>query len=344
MVYTECKSNMPMKKISVLLLLFATTLLAARSHQEIYIEKYAKIAVSEMYRSGVPASITLAQGLLESGNGRSELALKSNNHFGIKCHNGWKGGRVYHDDDAKGECFRKYDHPEQSFRDHSDFLRYRDRYKFLFDYRITDYKAWAYGLKKAGYATDPAYPKKLIKLIEDYRLHEYDRKPSSFGKPEKQSKTRHKQKAPAPSKVQENVLPTPPSQIEKVERFAGRKKEEFSFALSREMFSQNGVPFVYSIEGETYKSIAESNGLFFKELLAFNDLKHDAPLLPGTVVYLQKKKTQAVKGLDKHVIEKGETLRSIAQRYAVRVRNLCKLNGIEDEDMIREGDIIRLRK
>ena len=150
--------------------------------QEKYIERYAAIAVSEMYRSGVPASITLAQGLLESGYGMSELALKSNNHFGIKCHNNWKGDKVFYDDDAKGECFRKYDRPEDSFYDHSDFLRYRDRYKFLFDYKITDYKSWAYGLKKAGYATDPAYPKKLIRLIEEYRLHEYDRKPSSLSK------------------------------------------------------------------------------------------------------------------------------------------------------------------
>ena len=137
-----------------------------KSPQEKYIEQFATLAVEEMYRSGVPASITLAQGLLESRYGLSELAVKGNNHFGIKCHNNWDGKRMYYDDDRKGECFRKYPSPEQSFRDHSDFLRYRDRYKFLFDYRITDYKSWANGLKKAGYATDPAYPKKLINLIE----------------------------------------------------------------------------------------------------------------------------------------------------------------------------------
>ena len=147
-----------------------------KSPQEKYIERFASLAVEEMYRSGVPASITLAQGLLESRYGLSDLAAKGNNHFGIKCHNNWQGGRMYHDDDAKGECFRKYDSPEQSYRDHSDFLRYRDRYKFLFDYDVTDYKAWAHGLKKAGYATDPAYPSKLIRLIEEYKLHEYDLK------------------------------------------------------------------------------------------------------------------------------------------------------------------------
>ena len=126
--------------------------------QQSYIEKYSSLAVEEMYRTGVPASITLAQGLLESGNGQSRLAVKGNNHFGIKCHNTWTGAKVYHDDDRKGECFRKYDSPEESFRDHSDFLRYRDRYKFLFDLELTDYRSWAYGLKTAGYATDPKYP------------------------------------------------------------------------------------------------------------------------------------------------------------------------------------------
>lgn len=330
------------KTILVLILSVFAGWLYGQSHQEIYIEKYAAIAVEEMYRSGVPASITLAQGLLESGYGRSELALKSNNHFGIKCHNGWQGGKVYHDDDAKGECFRKYDDPRDSYRDHSDFLRYRDRYRFLFDYEVTDYKAWAYGLKTAGYATDPAYPRKLIRLIEDYQLHVYDRKPSSFGQPEKESGS--KVRSRSEDAQEEKVIPLSPNRIEQVRPFTGKKREEFRFALSREMYSQNGVPFVYSVEGETYRSIAQANNLFFKELLKFNDLKKDAPLMPGTVVYLQKKKKQAVKGLEMHVIEEGETLRGIAQRYAVRVKSLCKLNGLEKEDMIREGDIIRLRK
>ena len=141
---------------------------------ETYIEKWAPVAVEEMYRSGVPASITLAQGILESRYGLSELASKGNNHFGIKCHKDWKGRTMAYDDDAKGECFRVYDSAQESFRDHSDFLRYRDRYKFLFEFDTKDYKSWAYGLKKAGYATDPNYPAKLIKYIEDYGLSRYD--------------------------------------------------------------------------------------------------------------------------------------------------------------------------
>ena len=301
----------------------------AQSAQEKYISTYAEIAVQEMYRSGIPASITLAQGMLESGNGRSELAVKSNNHFGIKCHNNWNGGRVYHDDDAKGECFRKYDHVHQSYRDHSDFLRYRDRYKFLFDLKPTDYKGWAYGLKKAGYATDPSYPTKLIRLIEEYRLYQYDTKTASFGAAGKAVVAR----------------PAPPSVIEQAVPVADQvRKKYFQFETTRQMFSKNGVPFIYSAEGETYKSIADANGLFVKELLKFNDLTEDEILRPGTVVYLQSKKNAAVKGLEKHVVESGETLRDIAQRYAVKMGKLYKLNGWSKEYEPKEGDCIKLRK
>ena len=301
----------------------------AQSAQEKYISTYAEIAVQEMYRSGIPASITLAQGMLESGNGRSELAVKSNNHFGIKCHNNWNGGRVYHDDDAKGECFRKYDHVHQSYRDHSDFLRYRDRYKFLFDLKPTDYKGWAYGLKKAGYATDPSYPTKLIRLIEEYRLYQYDTKTASFGAAGKAVAVR----------------PAPPSVIEQAVPVADQvRKKYFQFETTRQMFSKNGVPFIYSAEGETYKSIADANGLFVKELLKFNDLTEDEILRPGTVVYLQPKKNAAVKGLEKHVVESGETLRDIAQRYAVKMGKLYKLNGWSKEYELKEGDCIKLRK
>lgn len=324
-------------RILILMLALAPAFLSAKSHQEAYIERYAAVAVAEMYRSGVPASITLAQGLLESGYGRSELALKSNNHFGIKCHNGWKGGKVYHDDDAKGECFRKYDTPEESYRDHSDFLRYRDRYKFLFDYKTTDYKSWAHGLKKAGYATDPAYPKKLIGLIEEYRLHIYDTKPNTFGQV-------GSGKGETKSKKTESSIPLSPAQIEQAQTVRVKARQQFQFALSREMYSQNGVPFIYSVEGETYGSIAEANHLFLREILKFNDVSEDAELPSGTIVYLQRKKKQSAKGLDKHVMEKGETLREIAQRYAVRLDAVCRLNSLGKDDVIREGDIIRLRK
>ena len=144
------------------------------SDTEDYIQTFAEIAQYEMRAFGIPASITLAQGILESGSGRGELTLKTNNHFGIKCHTGWEGEFDFHDDDAKGECFRKYNHPMYSFRDHSIFLSTRSRYAFLFNYRRDDYKKWAHGLRQAGYATDKKYPQKLIALIERYNLHQYD--------------------------------------------------------------------------------------------------------------------------------------------------------------------------
>ncbi len=146
-----------------------------------YIDTFSEIAQLEMKAYGIPASITLAQGLLESGFGKGELAMKTNNHFGIKCHKGWQGDYDYHDDDEKGECFRKYNHPMFSFRDHSIFLTTRSRYAFLFDYRNTDYKKWAYGLRKAGYATDKRYPQKLIYLIEKHQLYTYDTEISKAG-------------------------------------------------------------------------------------------------------------------------------------------------------------------
>ena len=258
----------------------------------------------------------------------SQLASKSNNHFGIKCHNGWQGGRVYHDDDAKGECFRKYNNPKESYRDHSDFLRYRDRYKFLFDYDITDYKSWAYGLKKAGYATDPGYAGKLISIIEQYGLSQYDKPASGSSKEEEVPR----------------IIPTPPSQIDQVKQIKKSSKEVFRFSLTRPVYSVNGVAFIYANAGESYESIAKSYGLFYGELLKFNDLNGKPHLEEGAVVFLQTKKKFAAKGLERHVVENGETLRTIAQKYGVRVNSLRKLNGLTKTSVIKENDILKLRK
>ena len=351
---------------SIVVCLSASVSLAAKEEktpQTIYIEQFATLAVEEMYRSGVPASITLAQGLLESGYGLSELAVKGNNHFGIKCHNNWTGKKMYYDDDRKGECFRVYPSPEQSYRDHSDFLRYRDRYKFLFDYKVTDYKSWAHGLNKAGYATDPAYPKKLINLIETYELYEYDRKPASFAKSDRKAKRNHEKPArkvkeekvkvekpadpvaePEQESEREQELPKSPNEIEQVEALTNEQRQDFQFSISREVYTRNGVPFVKTVEGETLAMIAASNHLFVREILKFNDLLSDAPLAPGTEVYLKPKKKQAVKGLDKHVVEGGDSMRGIAQRYGVRLKSLLKMNGMTEADVIRDGDIIKLRK
>ena len=334
--------------ISILLVLLcsATAFSDIRSTQEAYIHKYSRTAVVEMYRSGIPASITLAQGLLESGAGKSRLATEGNNHFGIKCHN-WTGKKMYYDDDRKNECFRKYSSADESFRDHSDFLRYKDRYKFLFDLDPTDYRGWAYGLKKAGYATDPSYPQKLIKIIADYRLYECETKTSDYSddgatvsaKPSKGDK-----KGKKPGRKIPATRPESPSKIETPQPLNEGQREVFHFNLSREMYSLNGVPFVYSVEGETYASIAKDYNLFLREILKYNDLTATRELFPGTVVYLQSKKSMAAKGLDKHVWEKGDDLWALSQRYAVKLSKLKKMNGVKSDSDLVEGDLINLRK
>ena len=311
-----------MKRILIaLFVLLGLGLVAADdTPQERYVKKYANMAVQEMLRSGVPASITLAQGMLESGNGMSRLATEGNNHFGIKCHKGWEGKSMRHDDDAPGECFRVYDSVAESYRDHSDFLRYRDRYKFLFDLERADYKGWAYGLKQAGYATDPGYPAKLIKYIEDYNLARYD----------------------LLEKVEEAEVPLSPHRIEAP--VTAMANEEFNFPLTRELYSKNGVPFIYALEGETYKSIAKYYHLFPKEILRFNDLKKDQTLLPGTLVYLAYKKTHTQPGLDKYIVEEnGEDFHAICQRFAVKEKSILKLNGWKKAPVLSEGDEVKLR-
>lgn len=361
-----------MKHLCLLSLCFAVALsAAAQTAQQNYIDKYAEAAVAEMYRSGVPASITLAQGLLESGAGLSEMAREGNNHFGIKCHNDWKGKTMYYDDDAKHECFRKYSSVAESYEDHSNFLRYKDRYKFLFDYETTDYKSWCYGLKTAGYATDPSYASKLIKIIEDYRLYEYDSMPVEEirkgsgkvvlypGKKEADKTVKEEkkpasktEKKPASGKMTkvtfakgEEKIPESPLQMEQAEAYKPARGT-FSFDISRAVYAKNKVPFVYAMEGESYASIAEEYNLFLKEILRFNDLTSVSDLLPGTVVYLQKKKSSTEKGLNMHIVENnGETLRLIAQRYGVTVKSLMKNNGFTSPDTpLYESDRILLRK
>lgn len=282
-----------------------------------------------MMRTGVPASITLAQGILESGSGLSTLAVNGKNHFGIKCHKGWTGDTMYMDDDRRGECFRVYNSVEESFRDHSDFLRYRDRYKFLFELERTDYKGWAVGLKKAGYATDPKYATKLIKYIEDYNLSRFD----------------------ILTTQEEAVVPESPLQIEQPvaapevrNGVSVPASEQFHFQLSRLLYSLNDVPFVYSMEGETYASIAKQYHLFKWEILRYNDLKKEQPLLPGSVVYLEAKKKKAPKGLDMYIVsEDGESFHDICQRFAVKEKAILKLNGWIPPVELEEGDEIKLR-
>ena len=332
-----------MKKVLIALALVLGVAAAAQrdgqTPQERYIARYATIAVNEMYRTGVPASITLAQGIIESASGLSTLAVDGNNHFGIKCHNSWSGRTMRADDDRKNECFRAYDSAEESFRDHSDFLRYRDRYKFLFDFQTTDYKSWAYGLKQAGYATDPSYATKLIQCVEDYNLARYDRMTVD------EAIAEGGQEAEKPvEKEAEAAIPDSPLKIEAGEIFTGAAGEEYRFSLSRTLYSRNGVPFVYAVEGETYATLAKKYHLLQREILKFNDVSAGTELHAGDIVYLEIKKKQTVRGLDKYIVGvEGESFHTICQRFAVRENAIRKLNNLPASYEPREGDEILLR-
>ncbi|MCF0178268.1 MAG: glucosaminidase domain-containing protein [Bacteroidales bacterium] len=292
----------------------------AQIKPEEYIEQYAPTAVSEMLSSGIPASITMAQACLESSFGTSYLSTEGNNHFGIKCHN-WSGASIYKNDDGIRDCFRKYDSPISSFRDHSDFLRYGDRYASLFDLAADDYKGWAYGLSKAGYATDPKYAVRLIELIERYNLQRFDQM------------------------VDATALPPSPTIIEHPEKAVVAKGTPlYKIALEREILSINGVRYIVANGYETYSELAREYGLFKKELLRFNDLKNEMPIPAGTIIYLEAKKKKAAKLLDRHVMEKGETLYSISQRYAIKLKYLYKYNDIPAGTEPIPGSIINLKK
>ena len=289
-----------------------------------YIQEYAQIAVDEMNRSGVPASITLAQGILESGNGKSELARKSNNHFGIKCHQSWTGERVYHDDDEKGECFRKYKNVRHSFEDHTDFLVRGSRYDFLFELDPTDYKGWAHGLKKAGYATASDYDDRLIKIIEDEMLYLYDQGkavPEGSGLAQTASGT-----AAGPVKdAKGRVIKNP------------REK----FLVRRMVETGTRVPFVLLQEGERIEYVADSLNLPVAALLQFNDLSWESDLDEGDRIYIDEKKGR---GAEKTTtVRQGETMHDISQREQVKLYKLYKFNKFNVGYQPMVGDEIRLR-
>jgi len=288
-----------------------------------YIEKYAETAVREMKATGIPASITLAQGCLESGNGNSTLATKANNHFGIKCHKNWKGKTIRHDDDEKNECFRSYRSADESFRDHSDFLRYSDRYAALFNLELTDYKGWAYGLQKAGYATAKTYAESLIRIIEENELYRYD----------KLDRKAREELPPTPMEAEFSTAFKP---------YPGHKL--YTASLGREIRTTNGVAWIIAQDGDTYAGLAKEFNLFRSEILRFNDRSRNTALQPGEVVYVEAKKRESARNLDKHVVEEGETMRGLAQRYAVKMKKLYQYNAMRPGTEPEPGTILNLRK
>ncbi|MDD2798534.1 MAG: glucosaminidase domain-containing protein [Bacteroidales bacterium] len=271
-----------------------------------YIEQYCDLAMDHQKRFKIPSSITLAQGLLESGAGRSALTIASNNHFGIKCNNGWAGPHVLHDDDRKDDCFRKYNHAHESYEDHSQFLNRNPRYAFLFEYNIRDYRNWATGLQRAGYATDKSYANKLIKVIEDYSLFEYDLK--AMGKGEKRTQ----------SPAFDSSLP--------------------------EVFKSQGLLYVVAKRGDTYESLAERLGFNDRKLLICNEVPKDFPLEEGDIVYLQMKNKKVKGDFKFHIIQPGESIHSIAQMYGVRMKYIYKINKLTDDYIPNDGDTLKLKK
>ncbi len=272
-----------------------------------YIDQYKDVAIEQMIRYKIPASITLAQGIFESGAGRSGLAVNANNHFGIKC-NGWNGKKTYHDDDARNECFRAYDNAYESYEDHSRFLINGSRYRSLFKLKMTDYKGWARGLKAAGYATNPKYANRLIELIQLYKLYQYDK-------------------------------------AKDYDEFMSDHLKHQSGGIMHAVKHFNKNYYIYVRSGDSFRSIAEEMGVNYKKLAKYNERDKNDQLVVGEIIWLQKKQKKAPKDYEDrlHYIRSGESMYSIAQQYGIRLKNLYKMNHLSPDYQIKEGDALRLR-
>ncbi len=275
-----------------------------------YIDQYKDIAIEQMQRYHIPASITLAQGLLESGAGRSELTRNSNNHFGIKCNNNWTGRRTYHDDDAKNDCFRVYDSAYESYEDHSKFLSGNQRYRPLFQLKTTDYKGWAKGLKACGYATSPVYAEKLVEIIQLYKLYQYDS-----------------------AKGYDHFM-------------AQRTKDQNHNGASLhtiKIFNKNY--YIIARRGDTFKAIGEEVGISYRKIAKYNERNRKDQLQEGEVIWLKKKQSKAPKDYKGrlHYVRSGESMYSIAQQYGIRLKSLYKMNKLSPDYQIKVGDGLRLR-
>jgi len=281
-----------------------------------YINQYKNLAIREMERYHIPASITLAQGLLESGAGRSELATKGNNHFGIKCGGGWNGRRMYKDDDQKNDCFRVYRNATDSYEDHSQFLL-KDRYKRLFQLKTTDYKGWAKGLKACGYATSPTYATRLIEIIETYQLYQYDKGKKSHG-----------------GDYQDDIYGVPTN-----------TNTENLPAGKHTYTVNNGVVCVVALPGDNWQTLPKVLHKSRRRLLKYNEAVVTDPIQPGTFIYLHKKQKKAERKYRKywHKVQPGESMYSISQLYGIRVKYLYKKNFKSAAYSPQPGDLLKVR-
>ncbi len=310
-----------------------------------YIMLYKDIAMKNMSTSGIPASIIMAQAINESGSGNSPLSYKSNNHFGIKCKPEWTGDRVSHDDDAKGECFRKYDSVYDSYMDHSLFLTTRDRYSSLFDLDKTDYRGWAHGLKSAGYATNPNYPTMLINTIEEHKLYELDEQVLGLAD--------NSGSKPAPvvdNSYQEDIEEEEKEvSIFSEDVYSGVKAvaNDYNFKdtkLSTAVYINNNTDFIIAEEGDSFSSISNRTKKSIKKLVKYNELD-GAPtsVTAGSIIYISKKRSKASNGYDFHRVAKGETLHYISQKYGIRIDKLASMNLYDTDYIIKPGQKMVLR-
>jgi LysM repeat protein len=307
---------MTIRNLAILVIIFPISVLAQkRQSSEEYINKYKDAAIYQMKTQGVPASIILAQGLLESDNGNSALAVKANNHFGIKCHT-WSGSKIYMDDDTKNECFRKYSNAENSYRDHSDFLRGARRYSPLFDLEPTDYKGWAHGLKSAGYATNPRYAEMLIKIIEENKLYNYDRGISV--------------EVESPTKGTGDLVD--------VDHFV------IDMNKHRKVYTRNRIKYIIVKKGDDYAKLTKELELLPWQLAKYNEINQDSALKEGQEIYIQPKRNRAEINHSVHVVEKGETMYSISQLYGIKLKSLYRKNRMKIGDQPEVGQVIHLRK
>ncbi|OFY63216.1 MAG: hypothetical protein A2Y71_16815 [Bacteroidetes bacterium RBG_13_42_15] len=296
-----------------------------------YVKNYRDLAVSEMRRTGVPASITLAQGMLESDYGRSSLARLGNNHFGIKCHNGWTGQTIRQHDDRRNECFRKYRRPEDSFYDHSDFLKTGSRYSFLFDIDPLDYKAWARGLKRAGYATNPDYANLLIRKIEENGLYDLDRDLLASGnKPQEKIQVKE---APSPTKINNteppktsNSEPPKTSNAEPVNTKAGTITFGDVLARAPRIQENNRIQYIIVKDGDTKEKLENDFELLKWELARYNELDENFTPVPGQMLYIEPKRERAEAGIEFHIPAEGETMYMISQKYGIKLKSLLEMN------------------
>ncbi len=331
------KTRSAAASVFIIFLLFCFTVYGQDAHHispHDYINTYKDIAVEKRIEFGIPASITLAQGFLESGFGNSPLAVNANNHFGIKCHLGWTGGRYYHDDDEKDECFRKYKSAETSYQDHSIFLTTRSRYNFLFDYNVTDYKSWAHGLRKAGYATNPRYGYRLVDIIERYGLHKFDTmslkevRRYTYGEEEPPAVVSAPEKEPSPVEA-----PKPPSST------SDRRQHTHK---SLEVNLHNRIKYVVARDGDTPASIAEEMGLWEWQIERYNELEGNRKVTGGDTIYLQPKRRRGSQEV--HHVKAGESMYDISQRYGIRLNQLYRRNRMDPGTEPRPGQKLYLQR